>query len=221
MPRLETFAVLGAGVMGARIAAHLANAGFRPILLDVVPRQLSEEEKKRGLTLEHPGVRNRIVRAGLEAAKQADPKAFFLPGYAERIRPGNFEDNLEWLREADWIIEAVAERLEIKQALLERVEAVRRPGAIISSNTSGLPLHKIAEGRSEDFRRHWLGTHFFNPPRYMRLPEVIPTADTRPEVLAAVSDFAERRLGKAVVRACRHLRKTSAVSSLVCHASIS
>ncbi|MEE9235626.1 MAG: 3-hydroxyacyl-CoA dehydrogenase NAD-binding domain-containing protein [Candidatus Acidoferrales bacterium] len=201
MPRLETFAVLGAGVMGARIAAHLANAGFRPILLDVVPRQLSEEEKKRGLTLEHPGVRNRIVRAGLEAAKQADPKAFFLPGYAERIRPGNFEDNLEWLREADWIIEAVAERLEIKQALLERVEAVRRPGAIISSNTSGLPLHKIAEGRSEDFRRHWLGTHFFNPPRYMRLLEVIPTADTRPEVLAAVSDFAERRLGKAVVRA--------------------
>ncbi|MFQ5724182.1 MAG: 3-hydroxyacyl-CoA dehydrogenase family protein, partial [Terriglobia bacterium] len=195
MPRLETFAVLGAGVMGARIAAHLANAGFRPILLDIVPRQLSEEEKKRGLTREHPDVRNRIVRAGLEAAKKSDPKAFFLPEYAARIRLGNFEDHLEWLREADWIIEAVAERLDIKRPLLERVEAVRRPGSIVSSNTSGLLLHQIAHGRSEDFRRHWLGTHFFNPPRYMRLLEVIPTADTRPEVLAAVSDFAERRLG--------------------------
>lgn len=187
--------------MGARIAAHLANAGFQPILLDIAPRELTEEEEKRGLALEHPPVRNRIVRAGLEAAKKSDPKAFFLPDYAERIRIGNFEDNLEWLREADWIIEAVAERLDVKRALLERVEAVRRPGALVSSNTSGLSLHKVAEGRSEDFRRHWLGTHFFNPPRYMRLLEVIPTADTLPEVLQTVSEFADRRLGKVVVRA--------------------
>src|SRR3990172_5597058 len=174
MLRLQTIAVLGAGVMGARIAAHLANAGLQPILLDIVPRELTEEEKQRGLTLASPAVRNRA---------------------------GNFDDHLEWLREADWIIEAVAERLEVKQALLARVEAVRRPGAIVSSNTSGLPLQRIAEGRSEDFRRHWLGTHFFNPPRYMRLVEVIPTADTRPEVVEAISDFCDRRLGKLVVRA--------------------
>ena len=187
--------------MGARIAAHLANAGLQPILLDIVPRELTEEEKQRGLTLASPAVRNRIVQAGLAAARKSDPKAFFLPDYAERLRAGNFDDHLEWLREADWIIEAVAERLEVKQALLARVEAVRRPGAIVSSNTSGLPLQRIAEGRSEDFRRHWLGTHFFNPPRYMRLVEVIPTADTRPEVVEAISDFCDRRLGKLVVRA--------------------
>ncbi|MBI4465981.1 MAG: 3-hydroxyacyl-CoA dehydrogenase/enoyl-CoA hydratase family protein [Acidobacteria bacterium] len=201
MSRLQNLAVLGAGVMGARIAAHLANAGFSPILLDIIPRELSEGEKKRGLTLESPEVRNRIARAGLEAARKGEPRAFFLADYLERIRLGNFEDNLDWLREADWIIEAVAERLDIKQALLARVEAVRRPGSIVSSNTSGLPLARIAQGRSDDFRRHWLGTHFFNPPRYMRLLELIPTGDTRPEVVEAISAFAERRLGKTVVRA--------------------
>ena len=201
MLRLQTIAVLGAGVMGARIAAHLANARLSPILLDIAPRELTEEEKKRGLTLESPAVRNRIAQAGLAAARQSDPKAFFLAEYADRLRVGNFEDNLDWLGEADWIIEAVAERLDIKQALLARVETVRRPGSVVSSNTSGLPLAKIAEGRSDDFRRHWLGTHFFNPPRYMRLVEVIPTADTRPEVVDAVSEFCDRRLGKLVVRA--------------------
>src|SRR3989338_7216267 len=201
MLRLQTIAVLGAGVMGARIAAHLANARLSPILLDIAPRELTEEEKKRGLTLESPAVRNRIAQAGLAAGRQADPQAFFL---AEEPGPppgGNFEDNLDWLGEADWIIEAVAERLDIKQALLARVETVRRPGSVVSSNTSGLPLAKIAEGRSDDFRRHWLGTHFFNPPRYIRLVEVIPTADTRPEVVDAVSEFCDRRLGKLVVRA--------------------
>ncbi len=185
--------------MGARIAAHLANAGLRPILLDIVPRKLTAEEERRGLSLESAAVRNRIVRAGLDAARKAKPAAFFLPEFADRVRPGNFEDNLDWLREADWIIEVVAEDLKIKQALLERVEAVRRPGSIVSSNTSGLPLHRIAQGRSEDFRRHWLGTHFFNPPRYMRLLEVIPTADTLPEVVETISRFADRHLGKTVV----------------------
>ncbi|MFQ5695596.1 MAG: 3-hydroxyacyl-CoA dehydrogenase family protein, partial [Terriglobia bacterium] len=197
----RTIAVLGAGVMGARIAAHLANAGLSTLLLDIVPRDLTPEEKKKGLTLESPPVRNRIVRAGLEAARQSEPKAFFLPAYAHRIRIGNFDDHLEWLREADWIIEAVAERLDIKRALLERVEAVRRPDAIVSSNTSGLPLVHIAAERSKEFRRYWLGTHFFNPPRYMRLLEVIPIAETAPEVVAAVSEFADKRLGKTVVRA--------------------
>ncbi len=198
---INTVAVLGAGVMGARIAAHLANVGLRPTLLDIVPRELNQEEKRRGLTLDHPQVRNRIVRAGLEAARRSKPAAFFRTEWADRVRVGNFDDHLDWLREADWIIEAVAEKLPIKQALLERVEAVRRPGSIISSNTSGLPLRLIAEGRSEDFRRHWLGTHFFNPPRYMRLLEIIPIAETRPEVVETVSRFADLRLGKVVVRA--------------------
>ncbi|MGH9805093.1 MAG: 3-hydroxyacyl-CoA dehydrogenase family protein, partial [Candidatus Acidiferrales bacterium] len=198
---IHTVAVLGAGVMGAQITAHLANAGLRPILLDIVPRELAPDENQRGLSLDHPDVRRRIVRAGLEAARRAKPAAFFLPEYADRIRLGTIEDNLDWLCEADWIIEAVAEKLSIKQALLERVEAVRRPGSIVTSNTSGLPLAKIAEGRSEDFRRHWLGTHFFNPPRYMRLVELIPIADTRPEVAETVAAFCEYHLGKVVVRA--------------------
>jgi len=201
MIRIQNVAVLGAGVMGAQVAAHLANAGLRPTLLDIVPRELTNGEKKKGLTLEEPEVRNRITRAGLETAGKAKPAAFFLRDFAGQVRIGNFDDNLAWLGEADWIIEAVAEKLAIKQMLLERVEAVRRPGSIVSSNTSGLPLRTIAEGRSEDFRRHWLGTHFFNPPRYMRLLEIIPTAETRPEVVEAVSGFADLQLGKVVVRA--------------------
>ena len=201
MPRLEKVAVLGAGVMGARIAAHLANAGLRPVLLDIVPRELTPAEKSRGLTLESPQVRNRLAQGGLTAAIKAKPEAFFHKDLAARIKVGNFEDHIEWLSDADWIIEVVAEDLKIKQGLLEKVEAVRRPGSVVSSNTSGLPLHKIAEGRSEDFRKHWLGTHFFNPPRYMKLLEIIPTPDTSPEVIDAVSAFCDRRLGKVVVRA--------------------
>lgn len=201
MRRIQNVAVLGAGVMGAQVAAHLANAGLRPTLLDIVPRELTDEEKKKGLALDHPAVRNRITRTGLEAARKARPAAFYLRDYAGQVRIGNFDDNLDWLSEADWIIEAVAEKLAIKQALLERVEAVRRPGAIVSSNTSGLPLRMIAEGRSDDFRCHWLGTHFFNPPRYMRLLEIIPIAGTRPEVVDIISAFADLRLGKMVVRA--------------------
>ncbi|MFQ5927306.1 MAG: 3-hydroxyacyl-CoA dehydrogenase NAD-binding domain-containing protein [Terriglobia bacterium] len=200
-PRIQSVAVLGAGVMGARIAAHFINAGLRPSLLDIVPAELTDAEKKKGLTLTSAAVRNRIVRAGWEAALKAKPAALFRPDWAARIRLGNFDDHLEWLAEADWIIEAVAEDPAIKRSLLERVEHVRRPGTIVSSNTSGLPLRQIAEGRSEEFRRHWLGTHFFNPPRYMRLLEVIPVADTLPEVVAALSELCDRTLGKVVVRA--------------------
>jgi 3-hydroxyacyl-CoA dehydrogenase len=200
-PRIQTVAVLGAGVMGARIAAHLVNAGLRPMLLDIAPAELTDAEKKQGLTLQSEAVRNRIVRAGWEAAVKAKPAALFRPDWADRVRRGNFEDHLGWLAEADWIIEAVAEDLAIKRSLLERVERVRRPGTIVSSNTSGLPLRQIAEGRSEEFRRHWLGTHFFNPPRYMRLLEVTPIAETLPEVVAALSEICDRQLGKVVVRA--------------------
>ena len=201
MLRIQTVAVLGAGVMGSRIAAHLANAGLHPLLLDIVPSELTQSESKRGLTLADPAVRNRIVNAGLQAARKSQPAAFFLPEYAERVRAGNFDDHLDWLREADWIIEAVSEKLSIKHALLERVEAVRRPGSIVSSNTSGLTLHQVAQGRSEEFRRHWLGTHFFNPPRYMRLLEVVSIPETLPEVVETISTFADQRLGKVLVRA--------------------
>ncbi len=188
---IQRAAVLGAGVMGARIAAHLANAGIPSHLLDIVPTDAGSDLKAR----------NRIVMAGFEAAKKAKPAAFFVPENAALITPGNFEDHLDRVAEADWIIEAVAENLEIKRALLGRVDKVRRPGTLVTTNTSGLPVAKIAEGLSEDFRRHWMGTHFFNPPRYMYLLEIIPGPDTLPEALAFLTDFCDRRLGKGIVLA--------------------
>src|ERR1700680_1462747 len=200
-PSIKTVAVLGAGTMGARIAAHLANAGMNCWLLDMVPSELTQDEKARGLTLADPRVRNRIVRAGFEAAQKARPSAFFTPATASRITIGNFEDNLAWCAQADWIIEAVAENLAIKRSLLQKVAAQRRPGTIVTTNTSGLPIHQIAEGFDDDFQRHWAGTHFFNPPRYMKLVELIPGPHTAPEVLDALADFCDRRLGKGVVRA--------------------
>jgi 3-hydroxyacyl-CoA dehydrogenase len=199
--RIEKAAVLGAGTMGARIAAHLANAGVPCFLLDIVPTELTPDEKRRGLALDSPEMRNRIVRAGLEAAKKSRPAAFFSPEAARLVTPGNFEDNLSWCAQADWIIEAVAEDLDIKRNLLARLEQHRKPGTIVTTNTSGLPIHLIAEGRSEDFQQHWAGTHFFNPPRYMKLVELIPGPKTRPEVLGTLDEFCDRRLGKGVVLA--------------------
>jgi 3-hydroxyacyl-CoA dehydrogenase len=197
--RIEKVAVLGAGTMGARIAAHVANAGIPCFLLDIVPSELSADEKRKGLRLESPAVRNRIVLSGLEAAKKSRPAAFFTPETARLVTPGNLEDNLAWCGQADWIIEAVAENLEIKRKLFERVESVRKPGTIVTSNTSGLPIHLIAEGRSEDFQQHWAGTHFFNPPRYMKLVELIPGPKTLPGVLATLDEMCDLRLGKGVV----------------------
>ena len=197
--RIEKVAVLGAGTMGARIAAHVANAGIPCFLLDIVPAELNADEKRKGLTLESPAVRNRIVLAGLEAAKKSRPAAFFTPETARLVAPGNFEDHLAWCGQADWIIEAVAENLEIKRKLFERVESVRKPGTIVTSNTSGLPIHLIAEGRSDDFQRHWAGTHFFNPPRYMKLVELIPGPKTLPGVMATLDEVCDVRLGKGVV----------------------
>ncbi|HXA78302.1 MAG TPA: 3-hydroxyacyl-CoA dehydrogenase/enoyl-CoA hydratase family protein [Candidatus Acidoferrales bacterium] len=198
---IEKAAVLGAGTMGARIAAHLANAGIPCYLLDIVPPELNPDEKRKGLALEMPAVRDRIVLAGLDAAKKSRPAAFFTPETARLISPGNFDDNLGWCADADWIIEAVAENLEIKRKLLERVDAVRKPGTIVTSNTSGLPIRLIAEGRSEDFQQHWAGTHFFNPPRYMKLVELIPGPKTLPAVLEALEEICDVRLGKGVVLA--------------------
>ncbi|HXL23517.1 MAG TPA: 3-hydroxyacyl-CoA dehydrogenase NAD-binding domain-containing protein, partial [Candidatus Dormibacteraeota bacterium] len=191
--RIEKAAVLGAGTMGARIAAHFANAGLPCILLDIVPPNLPAGAPA--------GERNKIVRAGLEAAKKAKPAAFFAGGLADKITIGNFEDDLARVAEADWIIEVVAENLEIKRKLLARVAEFRKPGAIVTTNTSGLPVHLIAEGMSEEFQQHWAGTHFFNPPRYMKLVEVIPGPKTAPEVIETLSDFCDQRLGKGVVPA--------------------
>jgi len=189
--RMEKAVVLGAGTMGSRIAAHFANAGLPCVLLDIVPANLPAEAP--------PAERNKIVRAGLEAARRAKPAAFFTSSLADKIAIGNFEDDLARCAEADWIVEAVAENLEIKRKLLGRVAQFRKPGAIVTTNTSGLPVHLIAEGMSEEFQQHWAGTHFFNPPRYLKLVEVIPGPKTSREVIETLSEFCDRRLGKGVV----------------------
>ncbi|HEY52410.1 MAG TPA: 3-hydroxyacyl-CoA dehydrogenase/enoyl-CoA hydratase family protein, partial [Caldilineae bacterium] len=194
-------AVIGAGTMGAGIAAHLANAGIPTYLLDIVPWELTPKEEAKGLTLESPQVRNRIVNEGFKRMTKSKPAALVNKEAANLITVGNLEDDFAWVGEADWVIEVIIERLDIKQQLMERIEAVRKPDSIVSSNTSGLPIHAIAEGRSDDFKAHFLGTHFFNPPRYMKLLEVIPTPDTDPAVVADITWFAENALGKGVVMA--------------------
>jgi 3-hydroxyacyl-CoA dehydrogenase len=196
---IKRVVVIGSGTMGGGIAAHAANAGLRVYLLDVAPNELTPEEEKKGLKLDSPAVRNRIVNASLERLKKSKPAAFFTPEAAELVTVGNLEDNFDWVGEGDWIVEAIVEQLQPKRELFARIERVRRPGSIVSSNTSGLPISAIAAETSRDFKAHFLGTHFFNPPRYMKLLEVIPTAETKPEVVAFMNDFAERRLGKGVV----------------------
>src|SRR5271169_605266 len=189
MKRIHKVAVLGAGTMGARIAAHLANAGVPSLLLDIVPPDAD------GPT------RNKIAAAGLDGARKSKPAAFFEASLSRLITVGNFDDDLQRLADVDWIIEAIVENLEIKRVLLRKVEAVRKPGTIVTTNTSGLPVAKIAEGFSEDFRRSWFGTRFFNPPRYMRLLELIPTPDADPKLIEVVTHFCDAQLGKGVVLA--------------------
>jgi 3-hydroxyacyl-CoA dehydrogenase len=187
MKRINKVAVLGAGTMGARIAAHFANAGVPSYLFDIVPPDADG------------AARNKIAAAGLDAAKKSKPPAFMEASLARLVTVGNFEDDIKKLADVDWIIEAVVENLDIKRALLKKVEAVRKPGTIITTNTSGLPVGKIAEGFSDDFRRVWFGTHFFNPPRYMRLLEIIPTQEADRAAIDAISHFCDVRLGKGVV----------------------
>ena len=187
MKRIHKVAVLGAGTMGARIAAHFANAGVPSFLLDIVPPDADAP------------MRNKIATAGLDSARKSKPAAFFQPSLAQLVTIGNFEDDLKKLHDVDWIIEAVVENLDIKRDLLQKVEVVRRPGTIITTNTSGLSVAQIAQGFSEDFRRSWFGTHFFNPPRYMRLLEMIPGPDTDRALMEAIAWFADVRLGKGVV----------------------
>ena len=187
MKKINKVAILGAGTMGARIAAHFANAGVPSFLLDIVPPDADGP------------ARNKIAAAGLDGARKSKPAAFFEASLARLVTIGNFEDDLKHLADVDWIIEAVVENLEIKRSLLKKVEAVRKPGCIVTTNTSGLPVGKIAEGFSDDFRWAWFGTHFFNPPRYMRLLEIIPTPETDRAALEAIAHFCDVRLGKGVV----------------------
>src|SRR5918996_4769204 len=164
--------------MGAQIAAHFANAGVPALLLDITPAAAAE---------------------GLKRARALKPDPFFTPDTWKLITTGGFDEDLRRIADADWVMEAVVERLDVKRTLLEKVDALRRPGSIVSSNTSGIPIAALAEGRSDDFRRHWLGTHFFNPPRYLRLLEIIPAAETDPAVVAAITRFGDHTLGKGVV----------------------
>ncbi len=198
--QIKNAVVIGGGTMGAAIAAHLANTGVAVTLLDIVPRNLTDREEEKGLTLDDPVVRNRIVNAGLERALDSKPASFYADEVAEMVATGNMEDDFdEAIKGADWVIEAIIENLEIKQDLMARIDEIRPETCIVSTNTSGIPIHAIAEGRSEGFRQHFLGTHFFNPPRYLKLLEVIPITDTLPEVVTLISHFGEYRLGKGIV----------------------
>lgn len=199
--KVHNAVVIGSGTMGAAIAAHLANAGVPVTLLDIVPRKLTPEEEAKGLTLEDSVVCNRIVREGLERAKKSRPASFFTPDHAALVSIGNLQDDFDVITETDWVIEAIIENLEIKRDLMARIDEVRADHTIVSTNTSGIPVASIAEGRSEGFRQYFLGTHFFNPPRYLKLVEIIPTPDTLSEVVDFTSHFLEYRLGKGVVPA--------------------
>ncbi len=197
--RINKVAVLGAGVMGSAIACHFANIGLEVLLLDIVPRELTEEEKAKGLTLEDKAVRNRIVNEALKKALKTKPSPIYKQEFAKRITTGNFEDDMPKIKDYDWVIEVVVERLDIKQKVFEQVDKYRREGTIVSSNTSGISITEMAKGRSEDFRRHFLGTHFFNPPRYLPLLEIIPQPDTDPELIEFMSEYASKFLGKIPV----------------------
>jgi 3-hydroxyacyl-CoA dehydrogenase len=197
--RIKKVAVLGSGIMGSRIACHFANIGVQVLLLDIVPRELNEKETAKGLSLEHPAVRNRIVNDSLQAAIKSNPSPIYQKSVIKYIETGNFDDDLSRIAECDWVMEVVVERLDIKQSLFERVEQFRKPGTLITSNTSGIPIHMMNEGRSEDFRKHFCGTHFFNPPRYLKLLEIIPGPDTEEDILHFLMDYGKRFLGKTTV----------------------
>jgi 3-hydroxyacyl-CoA dehydrogenase len=192
-------AVLGSGVMGSAIAAHFANAGIPSILLDIVPRGLSPDEEKRGLTLKSPQVRNRLARTALDAALKAKPAPFFHSRLQSLVEIGNFEDDLARVGECDWVIEVVVENMAIKKKLLAQVAGHRKPGAIVTTNTSGLSVAEMSADCAKEFRQHFLGTHFFNPVRYMKLLEIIPGPDTLADVVVFMAEFGERVLGKGIV----------------------
>ncbi|MFD2935799.1 3-hydroxyacyl-CoA dehydrogenase/enoyl-CoA hydratase family protein [Spirosoma flavum] len=196
---IRRVAVLGSGIMGSRIAAHFANIGADVLLLDIVPKEPSVTEQAKGLTTANPAVRNRIVNEAFQTMLKASPASLYSPKFAERVKLGNFDDNLKEIATYDWVIEVVVERLDVKRSVYERVEQFRKPGTLITSNTSGIPMHLLAEGRSEDFKRNFCGTHFFNPPRYLRLLEIIPGPDTDPAVVNFLMNYGDLYLGKTTV----------------------
>lgn len=199
--RIKHVTVLGSGIMGSGIAAHFANIGVEVLLLDIVPFELNEAEQKKGLTKEDKAVRNRIAAENFEKLKKASPALLYSPKFADRITIGNFDDDLPKIKNTDWIIEVVVERIDIKKQVYEKIEQFRKPGTLISSNTSGIPINQLAEGRSEDFKKHFAGTHFFNPVRYLPLLEIIPTEDTDPEIVKFYMDYGAKYLGKTTVLA--------------------
>ncbi|WP_154855924.1 3-hydroxyacyl-CoA dehydrogenase/enoyl-CoA hydratase family protein [Cyclobacterium xiamenense] len=196
---IKKVAVLGSGIMGSRIACHFANIGVEVLLLDMVPKAPSEKEQEKGLTLEDKAVRNRIVNEALQQALASKPSPIYLSDDAKRIKTGNFDDDLSGISACDWIIEVIIENLEIKQGLFEKVEKHRKPGTLITSNTSGIPIHLMADSRSRDFQECFAGTHFFNPPRYLQLLEIIPGPATLPEHVSFLMDYGSRYLGKETV----------------------
>ncbi|NNC82455.1 MAG: 3-hydroxyacyl-CoA dehydrogenase/enoyl-CoA hydratase family protein [Flavobacteriales bacterium] len=196
---IDKVAVLGSGVMGSRIACHFANIGVEVLLLDIVPRELNEKEEAKGLSLESPQVRNRLVNDALQTALKSNPSPIYSKSFASRISTGNFEDDMHRIADCDWIIEVVVERLDIKQIVFEQVEKYRKPGTLITTNTSGIPIHMLIEGRSDDFVKHFCGTHFFNPPRYLKLLEIIPSEKTDPAIIDFLMDYGARFLGKKTV----------------------
>jgi 3-hydroxyacyl-CoA dehydrogenase len=199
--RIKKVAVLGSGVMGSGIACHFANVGVEVLLIDIIPRELNDKEKAAGLSLEDKAVRNRIVNDSLKATLKSKPSPIYKQSFANRIETGNFDDDLAKIKECDWVIEVVIERLDIKQSVFEKVDKFRTPGTLVTSNTSGISIEAMTEGRSEDFQKHFCGTHFFNPPRYLQLFEIISSSKTDPEVLSFLSDYASKFLGKTPVLA--------------------
>jgi 3-hydroxyacyl-CoA dehydrogenase len=196
---IRKVAVLGSGIMGSRIAFHFANIGLDVLLLDIAPKELTEAEIKKGLTLDSPAVKNRIVQSSFDNAIKSSPAPLFTKSFASRVKLGNFTDDMSRIKDYDWTIEVVVENLEIKRKVYDEVEKHRKPGTLITSNTSGIPIHLMAEGRSEDFQMHFCGTHFFNPPRYLRLLEIIPTQKTDPAVVQFLMQYGDLNLGKTTV----------------------
>ncbi|AHM61539.1 3-hydroxyacyl-CoA dehydrogenase [Flammeovirgaceae bacterium 311] len=193
--------VLGSGIMGSRIAAHFANIGVKVRLLDIAPFELTEDEKKKGLSLDDPRVKMRIVTQSWENTLKNKPASLYTPDFASRVELGNFKDNMKDIGDSDWVIEVVVENLKIKKQVFDEVEQYRKKGTLITSNTSGIPIHLMLDGRSDDFAQHFCGTHFFNPPRYLKLLEIIPTPKTDPEVVNFLMKYGSQYLGKTTVLA--------------------
>ena len=196
---IKKVAVIGSGIMGSGIACHFANIGVEVLLLDIIPRELNDKEKANGLTLEDKVVRNRLVNDSLAAALKSKPSPIYHQNFAQRISTGNLEDDISKVGQVDWIIEVVVERLDIKKIVFEKLDKHRKPGTLITSNTSGIPIKFMSEGRSEDFQKHFCGTHFFNPARYLKLFEIIPGPKTSTEVLDFLNGYGEQFLGKTSV----------------------